>query len=259
MKSKRNGLAILGILLLLGMGYLIPATIMKLEDMDLLRKKKSIEIEKIRLNSQDIDVMEKLSIFSEMLSNNIIVEVGEGVKEEYADLMQDNIESGKEESSSKKLYHATQDFLTLLDVKEEPVLEKFSAINYAMMLEKNDERVYSVWSCIGYDEGGNVYYFWIDASTKLVMAFDVPYATIGYSEEAFYSAINRIVDYYNFESYGYSIYSFSEMDASISESKFWGNDLLILDKNGAEKLSICVYRVGERLLFNIYPGNTNIS
>ena len=258
MKSKRNNMAILGILLLLGMGYLIPTAIMKIEDLDLLHKKKSVEIEEIQLNSQEVDVMEELSVFSDMLSNNIIVEVGEGVKEEYQDAMQD-VESSEEASLSQKLYYVAQDFLTLLDVKEELILEKFSAINYALMVGKKDERVYSVWSCIGYDEVGNPYYFWIDASTKMVMAFDVPYTIIGHSEEAFHSATNRLVNYYDFESYGCPIYTFAETESLISKNKYWSNDLLISNKNGVEQLSICVYKSGDRLMFNVHPGSASIS
>lgn len=257
MKKKRNNVVVLAIIGLLGIGYLIPTAIMKLEDMGLWSEKKSIEIEEIQLNSQEVDVIEELEVFPEMLSNNIVVGMGDGVEEEYAGAMQ-QAEDSEEQSVLETLYHTTQDFLTMLDVKEELRLEKFSAINYAMMVDKDDERVYSIWSCVGYDKGGNAYYFWMDATTKKVMAFDVPYSTIGNSDEAFYSAMDRIIDYYDFSAYGFPVYSFSETPSMLYYNKYWSNDLLILNKEGEEKLSICVYKMGDRLLFNTYSGTTSI-
>ena len=252
MKNRRNYVAILGIIALLFIGYLIPSFVMKLEDFDLWKEKKSVKIEAIQLDNQKVDVIEELSVFAEMLSESNIVEEGSAIKEDYRNEMQqienEAVKDSEEEDASKSLYQTVQEFLTLLDVKEEIVMEKFSAQNYDMMVE---EKFYSVWSCVGTDYSGTTYYFWVDATTEMIMAFDVPYEIIGKTDEAFYTALmSRIVAYYDFEKYGLALYSFSEVHEYLYKTKYWSNNLQIYDKAGKEQLSICIYKNGDRLLFN---------
>lgn len=252
MKRNRNYVAIMGIAVLLLVGYLIPTAVMSLEDLDLWKEKKSVEIEKIQLDNQQVNVIEELSVFSEMIYKNNIVQTDGAISEEYSEewkTPEDNpVTDNKEASLSNSLYQTVQDFLRMLDVKEEIVLKSFSAKNYVMMAEEN---FYSIWNCVGTDESGTTYYFWVDATTEIVMAFDVPYAIIGKSDEAFYTALmSRIVEYYEFEKYGLALYSFAEERELLYKTKYWSNDLLIYDKEGKEQLSICIYKNGDRLLFN---------
>lgn len=252
MKKNRNYVAILGIISLLFVGYLIPATVMKLEDLDLWKEKKTIEIEAIQLDNQKVDVIEELSVFAEMLSQSDIVEVGQEIKEErnneMLQLENEAVKDSEEETTSKSLYQTVQEFLTMLDVKEEIVMKEFSAQNYVMMVK---EKFYSIWACIGTDSSGTTYYFWVDAATEMVMAFDVPYVIIGKTDEAFYTALmSRLVEYYDFEKYGLGLYSFSEEPKYLYKTKYWSNNLQLYDKAGKEQLSICINKNGDRLLFN---------
>ena len=136
----------------------------------------------------------------------------------------------------------------MLDVKEEIVIKSFSAQNYVMMVK---EKFYSIWVCVGADSSGAIYYFWLDAATEMVMAFDVPYEIIGKTDEAFYTAMmSRLVAYYDFEKNGLPLYSFSEEHEYLYKTKYWSNNLQLYDKAGKEQLSICIYKNGDRLLFN---------
>lgn len=252
MKKRRNYVAILGIIALLFVGYLIPSAVMKLEDIDLWEEKKSIKIEAIQLDNQKVDVIEELSVFAEMLLESDIVEVDGEIKEEHRNEMQqlenEAVKDSEEETVSKSLYQNIQEFLTMLDVKEEFVIKSFSAQNYVMMVK---EKFYSIWVCAGTDSSGAIYYFWVDAATEMVMAFDVPYEIIGKTDEAFYTAMmSRLVAYYDFEKNGLPLYSFSEEHEYLYKTKYWSNNLQLYDKAGKEQLSICIYKNGDRLLFN---------
>lgn len=252
MKKRRNYVAILGIIALLFVGYLIPSVLMKLEDLDLWEEKKSIEIEAIQLDNQKVDVIEELSVFAEMILKSDIVEVGSEIKEDHSNEMQqlenEAVKDSEEETVSKSLYQTVQEFLTMLDVKEEMVMKEFSAQNYVMMV---DEKFYSIWACVGIDDNGTTYYFWVDAATEVVMAFDVPYVIVGKTDEAFYNAMmSRLVEYYDFEKYGLGLYSFSEEHEYLYKTKYWSNNLQLYDKAGKQQLSICIYKNGDRLLFN---------
>lgn len=258
MKKKTNSMVLLGIILLLGIGYGIPGAIMKLEDAALWREKKSIEIEEIQLNTQKVDMIETLEIFPEILSNHIVVEVGESEKEEQNNMPQDS-EVSNEQGNSEQLSNIVQEFLALLDTKNERLLELFAATNYVMMADKNDERIYSIWSCVGYDTQGNVYYVWVDAISQKIMAFDIPYEVVGDSAETFYVAIEQVVAYYRFSEVRVLNYYFSEKMEAPHKKKYWSNDLLFFDETGEEILSMCMYKNGDRLLFNTYEGSKSIS
>lgn len=258
MKKKMNSVAVLGILGLLGVGYLIPTAITIMEDRELRSEKKSIEIDVIQLNSQSVEAIEVLTVFPDMLMNDIVVDVGEGIQQDYTESMQTD-SNETEQVYSTSLQKNVQEFLLMLDAKEEAVFEKFFATNYAMMVAADDDRVYSVWECVGVDADGTAYYFWVEDSTGKVMAFDIPYTAIGHQDEAFYSAMNRVMDYYEISEYGFPAYSYVETQSNLYKTKYWQNGLMILDKEGNEKICIYIYKNGDRLLFNNYPGTVSIS
>lgn len=258
MKKKMNSVAILGILGLLGVGYLIPTALMIVEDRELRLEKKSIEIDDIQLSSQNVDTIEVLGAFPDMLMNDIVVDVGEGSQEDYMESVQSDSNDTEQEYSTS-LQKNVQDFLLMLDAKEEAVFEKFYATNYAMMVAVNDDRVYSVWECVGVGADENVYYFWVEDSTGKVMAFDIPYNTIGYVDEGFYSAMECLMIYYEISDYGFPGYRYIDTQSNLYKTKYWQNGLLLLDKEGNENLCIYIYKTGDRLLFNNYPGTVSVS
>lgn len=258
MKKKWNSIAVIGIIALLGIGYFIPMGIMWIEDWNLKMQQSKVEINPIQLDSQKVDVIEELSVFADMLSNRLVVDVGPGISEDYdanqveQDEMLQLEESESEQSVSRNLKQKVQEFLTLMDVKEELVLEKLEAANYAMMAE-NAEQVYSIWECVGYDEAGKEYYFWMDVSTEKVMAFDFPYQVIGHSDEGFHSMIWRLWDYYALSDYGFPVMNLAEEQKNLYKTKYWKNEIQMLDDALEVQLSVCVYKEGDRLLFNKHP------
>ena len=164
MVKRKNILPILGIVVILGIGYCIPSIVMWVKDLSLLYEEKEVEIEAIQLDSQDVDMMEALHVFSDMLSNHLVVEVGDSFKMTYAEAMKD-----EETSIPSDLYRNIQDFLTMLDVKEEVILAEFYAQNYVMMPEGTEEKMYSIWVCKGIDKRNVEYHFWVDATLNKVM------------------------------------------------------------------------------------------
>jgi hypothetical protein len=254
MKNHKRILAIGGIVLLLGIGYFIPTIVMKIKDWALMKEEKEVEIEAIQLDSQDVDMMEALSVFSEMLSNNLIVEVGEDFAISYTEVIQE-----ESDSIPKKLYSDIQAFLTVLDVKEEVVLAELYAQNYVMMADKNDEKLYSIWLCKGIDKSGKEYSFWVDATLNKVMAFEVPFAIFGKGDEAFYSGLERAIEYYDFASYGSPIRSYMYDMDELRIKKYWKNEVEILNKDLQILLTLGVYRNGDRFLFNVDPGDVSIT
>lgn len=254
MKRKKSSTAICGIVVLLGIGYLIPTMVMHIKDWSLKNEQKDVSIEAIQIDSQKVDLLEELSVFPDMLSNQFLVEVGGGFETNYTEAMQQ-----AEDSFSKELYTSVQEFLMMLDVKQKVVLEIFYAQNYAMMADVNDERVYSIWVCKGADSSGKEYYFWVDATLQKVMAFDVPYAIYGKSDEAFYSAMHRLVAYYDFSAYDSFAYTYFSEPTELAKTEYWKTDLQILDKPGKVILSLSLYKNADRFSFNIYPGTVKIS
>ncbi len=259
MKKKWNSVAVIGIIALLGIGYFIPMGIMWIEDWNLKMQQSKVEIKPIQLDSQKVDVIEELSVFADMLSNRLVVDVGPGFSEDYDanQAVQDEMSqiegTESEQSTSRDLKQKAQDFLLLMDVKEEIVLEKFQATNYVMMVEKNAEQVYSIWESICYDEAGKEYYLWIDASTEKVMAFDIPYQVIGHSDEGFQSMIWRLWDYYALSDYGLLGTNLAEDQTNLYKTKYWKNEIRMLDAAFEVQLSVCIYKEGDRLLFNMHP------
>ena len=255
MKTKKRNLAILGIVVLLGIGYFIPTMVMQLKDWSLNKSQKEVEIEEIQIDSQNVDLLEALRSFSQMISNNLVVEVGDGFAMSYEEATEQT-----ENSVSEELYTSVQEFLTMLDVKEEAVLENFKAQNYAMLVDAKEETMCSVWVCEGEDSSGNVYCFWVDATLNKVMAFDVPFTIFGKGDEAFYSGMKRVIQYYDFSSYDSWSYSYApDISELLKAKKYWQSEVEILDKQLETILTLKFYRNEKRFSFNIEPGNHNIS
>ncbi len=253
MKKSKRGLVVFGIVFLVGIGYFMPTIVMHIKDWSLMNEEMEVEIESIQLESQNADMMETMDAFSEMLSNHFIVEVGDEFEISQEEAM-------KDDAIPNALFCATQEFLTILDPKEEVEFIDFSAQNYVMMAAKNEEKMYSVWVCTGKDRSGRAYYFWMDASLNKVMAFDVPFLIFGKDAATDYAlfdaGMERVINYYDFASYGSPISSYvSDMEKTF-KSKYWKNEMEILDKDWNIMLSLELYRNGDRFLFNVAPEYT---
>lgn len=251
-KVKKGSLAVIGIVVLLSAGYVIPEIVMWIKDWSLKNEQQEVIIESIQIEVQDVDLLEAMGDFPDMLSKYLVVEKGD----EFETYGTDGVPETND-SVSKALYMHVQEFLTMLDPKEEVELEKFYAQNNVMAVAGSEERAYSVWICKGLDKSGNEYYFWVDATLFKVLAFEIPFAVLGKGEEAFASAMDRLIAYYNFSVYDSWAHSYT---IDISESlklKYWENDLQILDKSLNEILSVCMYKNADSFLFNVYPGTKN--
>ena len=250
--NKGNSFGVLAILLLLELGYLIPTVILAVEDKGLMQEEKAIAIDEIELNPQRVDIIEQLSVFSEMMFSRIIIQMDKENESAQESLMQseNSTEQRKDESN---LNQCIQEFWMSLKGKEELRFEKFVVQNYIMMAGISSDNLYSIWECIGVDKNGYEYNFWIDDATGKIVGFDIPYSCVASEEEAFYSAMNGLSEYYGFSSYGFAD-SFP-----VSKTKYWENGLILYNENIDVRLNLGIYRSGDRLLFNIYPNSKSIS
>lgn len=74
--KKWNSFVVAGIACLMVLGYEIPSVVMTIEDDGRKSELKSYEIEEISLSFQNVNIDEEMAVFSDMLLNNILVEVG---------------------------------------------------------------------------------------------------------------------------------------------------------------------------------------
>lgn len=257
MRKKINILAVMGIFLLLALGYFVPPIVMAMEDRHLQSENKTFFIEEIELNFQNVDMLEELSLFSDMLSQNIIVEIGkETYEEDFVAEKEDAQQAVQEQVSSEKyqiIKTVIKEFLAVLNMENELEFEKISAINYVMMASYNDEKVYSVWKCCGVDEKEQSYCFWIDDFTRKVMAFEVPYEIIGTLDESFYQVMENVKEYY-----GFAVFGLAEHQENLYKSKYWQNSLMLLNEDKEEGLELYIFKTGETLYFNMYPRTISI-
>ena len=59
----------------------------------------------------------------------------------------------------------------------------------------------------------------------------------------------------NFESFGFPIHSYAVDMDELLKTKYWKNEIEILDKDLEIILSLGIHRNGERFLFNVEPGS----
>lgn len=237
--KKKNSLVVLGMLVLLSFGYAIPVIVMAVEDRHLQSESKRVSIEKIELNSQSIDVVQKLNMFSKILQNNIVVKVD---KENSLQFVEDKQESAEKDDLYNGKYQSILSSIEefwKLNAKEEVAFEKCTLVYYEMMVSSEDEREYC---------------FWIDDATGKLIAFDIPFGALAESDEGFYAAIENVGKYYGFQTFG-----LSEYIKNIQKLKYWESSLMLFDETGECKLDLCIFKSGERLYFNMYPGSVSIS
>lgn len=254
---KKNSLAIIGIVFLLLLGYSIPAIVMAMEDKERKSELKSYEMEEISLEFQQVDLVEELKIFPDMLVSNILVEQGDTsitvqLDQDSQD-EQDNVQSEVEDKEGTWIENSIVTFLQALHPEADMEFVDFKATYYVLMVSPEDERVYPVWECYGIDGENREYRFWLDDMTGTVLGFDIPYQVIGGSDQAFYDTVNRIGAYY-----GYEVYGLLESMSNVSKIDSWQNTLMLFDEKGENENNLFIYKIGSRMYFNVYPGCVSI-
>lgn len=245
--SIRNSFGVLAILLLLCLGYFIPAAILAVEDEGLLQEEKMIAIDEIELNPQRVDIIEQISIFAEMMHSRIVIRMDE--QKEYVEenvMQSDSLTEQKTDENN--LDECIQEFWKCFKGEEELEFEKFLAQDYVMMAGTNNDSLYSIWECTGVGKDEEQFIFWIDDATGKILGFDIPYSSVGNLDGEFYSAIHLISRYY-----GFSSYEFLDVLRNLSKTKYWENGITFYDEDLSVELSLNIYKNGDRLLFNIYP------
>lgn len=256
--KKKNCFAVAGIVLLLVAGYYMPSVIMVVADEGRNAALKSFQIEEIQLNFQNVDIEEELEIFPVMLLNNIVIEKGKTsiTVRPNADLQggteQVEMESADEESFS--VLESVKDFFEVLCPNEDIEFVDFKAEYYVMMVSSEDERVYPLWGCYGIDKEKRDYSIWMDDHSKKVMAFDVPFEVIGMTDQDFFSAVESLGVYY-----GYEVFGFSGDVSNVYKIKTWQDTCMFFDETGKVEKPLYIGKMGERFLFNVYPGSVSFS
>lgn len=250
--KKWNSFAVAGIACLMVLGYEIPSVVMTIEDDGRKSELKSYEIEEISLSFQNVNIDEEMAVFSDMLLNNILVEVGATSIEIRPDEGSQESQDYEGEVEYTKINDSINKFLKILSPESEIEFVDFKANYYVMMVSKEDERVYPIWECYGMDTQKQAYRFWLDDLTGTVLAFEVPYVIIGESDKALHMTIERIGNYY-----GYEIYGLAETISGAYKIDSWQNALMLFDEGGNEQNNLYIFKIGDRLLFNIFPGSVS--
>lgn len=232
MKNKKNLLAVLGIGILLFVACIVPTMVAVVEDEHLQSESKRYEIEEIRLNSGEADLTEKLSAIQEVLQDNIVVQKSQT---ESSQIQNDVDQIAKE-------------FLSVLNDNAEVNFIKFSAV-LLVMADADGDKVYSLWKCYAVDEDEGEYVFWIDEETEKVLAFEMPLHITEKYQEEFYKMVEKLAKYYGFTS--------GEITDKISvflKLEYAETALRFIDEVEGTEAVLMLYKNGNQLSFNMYPG-----
>lgn len=232
MKNKKNLLAVLGIGILLFVACIVPTMIAVVEDEHLQSESKRYEIEEIRLNSGEADLTEKLSAIQEVLQDNVVVQKSQA-------------ESSQIQNDVDKI---AKEFLSALNNHAETKFLKFSAV-LLVMADADGDKVYSLWKCYAVDEDEGEYVFWIDEETEKVLAFEMPLHITEKYQEEFYKMVEKLAKYYGFTS--------GEITDKISvflKLEYAETALRFIDEVEGTEAVLMLYKNGNQLSFNMYPG-----
>lgn len=237
MKNKKNLLAVLGIGILLFVACIVPTMVAVVEDEHLQSESKRYEIEEIRLNSGEADLTEKLSAIQEVLQDNVVVQKSQ------TELSQ--IQNGVDKNDVDK---KAKEFLSVLNDNAEVNFIKFSAV-LLVMADVDGDKVYSLWKCYAVDEDEGEYAFWIDEETEKVLAFEMPLHITEKNQEEFYKMAEKLAKYYGFTS--------GEITDKISvflKLEYAETALRFIDEVEGTEETLMLYKNGNQLSFNMYPG-----
>lgn len=235
---KWNSVAVAGIVALLALGYGMPSLVMAIEDRGRKSELKSFEIEDIALDFQNVDIVEEMAVLPDMLLNNIVVETSE---------------TFIEVKSEQRIETGIRELLQALQPAYEIEFQDLKAVYSVLMVSKEDKKVYPIWECYGMDSEKREYRFWLDDISGKVLAFKIPFEVIGASDQEFYEAMEAMGEYYGFE-----IYGLAESISYVHKIDSWENALMFFNEEGKNPNYLHLFKVGENLLFNMYPGNISI-
>lgn len=237
MKNKKNLLAVLGIGILLFVACIVPTMVAVVEDEHLQSESKRYEIEEIRLNSGEEDLTDKLSAIQGVLQDNIVVQ------KDQTDLSQ--TELSQMQSDVDKI---AKEFLSVLNDNAEVNFIKFSAV-LQVMADADGDKVYSLWKCYAVAEDEGEYAFWIDEETEKVLAFEMPFYITEKNPEEFYKMVKKLAKYYGFTG--------AEIIDKLSvflKQEYAENALRFFDEVEGTEEAHMLYKNGNQLSFNMYPG-----
>lgn len=243
MKIWWNSVVVLGIGVLLMIGYAIPSAISEWEDQHLESKTKRFEIEEVNFNSNEVDFVHELANFQELLTKDTIT-------------VEDKQLGTENNRSNEIAKQRVEDFLAMFNGNIPGELET-SSVYSMVMVEKDGEGVYQIWKYTAIDREKREYLFWLDAITERVMAFNVPAEAIMSADEDAYAidedvhaVVRSLSEYYGFSSYDFLV----EHNA-----KEWGGLLQLENEEKGEEVYLPIYKSMARITFNIYPDATSIS
>lgn len=241
MKNKKNGIAILGLGLLLVIACTVPSVVTVLEDYYLQSKTKSYEIEEISLHSKEVDLTEKLAGFQQVLFENIVVQ-------------QSMTEAAKDYSSySKDAQEAVNEFYSYLHKKMEAKFQAFSTTSM-VIADADMEKVYSLWKCYAIDEKGYEYLFWIDETSEKILAFELHVDIALMKIEDYYEMAENMAEYY-----GYAGGTLMENAIGLVNEEKSETAICFYNETVDEELVLMFYKNGNTLSFNMYPGEITVS
>lgn len=270
-------------MLLLLLGYGIPSIVMIFEDKERKLELKSFVLEDISLDSQNVDILEIMEVFPDMILNPILVESQETMIEIKTENVQDETENmvseGRNEThenngtaqeqiqenhetvgqtqesnknaNAKRIENSITEFLEIFPSEHSIEFVELKAKYFVLMVSEEDKRIYPFWECYGMDTEKREYYFWL--SSDKVVAFQIPYDIIGVSDEKFVEVIEGLGEYYNVE-----IIGLAESISQVYKEDYWQNALMLFRKEEEkDPLYLNMFKIKEDFLFNIYPGNVS--
>ena len=132
MKNSRNNWAVVGILLLLGLGYFVPPLALAVEDVALRQEAKKFEIDEIQLNNTTVEIVEQLSVFSDMMFEHIVIEM---------DSEQSSSDEKEEVNNDNNIQKSVYEFWKKFKDEDGPMFEKATYSNYIMRAGISNENV----------------------------------------------------------------------------------------------------------------------
>lgn len=231
MKNKRSVIAILGMALAFAFGFIIPMVVTVFEDNYLQSKTKEYKIEEISLHSVEGDLTEKLIVLQELRVEEIVVQ-----------------KSMTEMSSdSTGIEKNVAEFFSIMQKKEVVEFQKFSTTSM-VIADADKDKVYSLWKCYAVDENENEYLFWIDETTKKVLAFEMQVDVKQMDNEDYYMMADNLAKYY-----GYTGVKFEENDIKFLDKERGETAIVFYNEVTGEELMLIFYKNGNTLSFNMYP------
>uniref|UniRef100_UPI004057593E hypothetical protein n=1 Tax=Agathobacter sp. TaxID=2021311 RepID=UPI004057593E len=238
MKKKiRSSVVIMGMALLLLGGYGFPTIVTALEDRGLESAQKSFEIEKIELKTTQIDFLQELHQFPNLMAGDV-----------YMQKRQEEPKDGRVYQQAKE---TIMEFLGKFHENTEYEFIKMEVCSFALA-DFETEQFYPVWYCAAVNQDKPTYRFWIDEITGKILGFQIPSDSLQIAD--IYDCIKIIADYYGFE-----VCEFQGTYDKSDKIKGWEGVLEVMHNENKEYMYFPFYKEKEVIGFNIYWGGIEIT